>query len=900
MPISGSPSRDLGELAELLLACSPRPSTARAAGPSTATSPFSSWSEASAWSSDDQRVGRGAAVLPAVLGPGERLDLHRRSAPSRAARSSASARRGGCCPCRRSASRRRGTAPGSSRGRSLRTLPTSSCPSITSLIPTGGRPSQARSAPTCARMFDFVSAAPRPKIAPSRSVASNGGDSHFASSPRRDDVVVRVEQHGRRARRAPGSRRRRSAPCPAARASRRARRRRSRNSSHDRVERLEQRGVRLLRVAGRRDRGDRDELRQLVLELRHERRHARCRGCDVHISSWSGGRRRRPLRSMIHEPRRAGQVEPFVAPRARADDPRLAGFTRGRADRRAHRPPVLGQLARPRKMFSTPPGRRRFRRATDAFLLVPALLALARARPRLPAVALRAVARRVPRRASRPGSIRSGGSLYDALVALGGRLGLAALVTRRVLVVAAAAVASLGVALAVTVVSGRIALGRWPDARRPPAPAGRRLELRRAPRRRVRCRRSSSSLRTSSVRCSARSLGARPRPRRRAPGAGRAAERDVTAFASRSRRDDRPARLRHLGRSSRVVGGRRRARGARRPGQATSQPADRQPAGVFVARGEDAEGRSLLVKVYGRDAYDTQLLEKAWRTLLYQDESPRVRRQPARGGRVRGAADAARARSGSRDAGGRDRRDRLVGGRAARAPRRDPPARRACPQTSSTTRSSRGPGRRSLRSRRARIAHHRIDPETLVLVGGRSGSSTSTAREPSPPGRISFVVDRAQLLADDGLPRRASSARSTRRGGARRRGRSPSCSRTCSPPPSARALQAPAEAGEVDVDDLRTRAAEAVGVEAPELDASCVGSPGGRAVQVALLALAVSTLIGALAAGWTTRSSARTSTTPLGVGRARRPSSRSCPRLDPGDLDARLGSGTACRSSPST
>ena len=40
--------------------------------------------------------------------------------------------------------------------------PTSSWPSMTNFMPTGGRPSQARSAPTCATMFDFVSAAPRP------------------------------------------------------------------------------------------------------------------------------------------------------------------------------------------------------------------------------------------------------------------------------------------------------------------------------------------------------------------------------------------------------------------------------------------------------------------------------------------------------------------------------------------------------------------------------------------------------------------------------------------------------------------------------------------------------------------------------------------------------------------
>ena len=40
--------------------------------------------------------------------------------------------------------------------------PTSSWPSITTLTPTGGRPSHARKAPMCMRMFDFVSAVPRP------------------------------------------------------------------------------------------------------------------------------------------------------------------------------------------------------------------------------------------------------------------------------------------------------------------------------------------------------------------------------------------------------------------------------------------------------------------------------------------------------------------------------------------------------------------------------------------------------------------------------------------------------------------------------------------------------------------------------------------------------------------
>ncbi len=47
-------------------------------------------------------------------------------------------------------------------GNVVSALPISSWPSITTLIPTGGLPSQARSAPTCTRMFDFESALPRP------------------------------------------------------------------------------------------------------------------------------------------------------------------------------------------------------------------------------------------------------------------------------------------------------------------------------------------------------------------------------------------------------------------------------------------------------------------------------------------------------------------------------------------------------------------------------------------------------------------------------------------------------------------------------------------------------------------------------------------------------------------
>ena len=46
--------------------------------------------------------------------------------------------------------------------------------------------------------------------------------------------------------------------------------------------------------------------------------------------------------------------------------------------------------------------------------------------------------------------------------------------------------------------------------------------------------------------------------------------------------------------------------------------AERQVAGVFHIGGVDSEGRRLLVKLYGRDAYDTQLVARLWRRLWYR------------------------------------------------------------------------------------------------------------------------------------------------------------------------------------------------------------------------------------------------------------------------------------------
>jgi uncharacterized membrane protein YbhN (UPF0104 family) len=50
--------------------------------------------------------------------------------------------------------------------------------------------------------------------------------------------------------------------------------------------------------------------------------------------------------------------------------------------------------------------------------------------------------------------------------------------------------------------------------------------------------------------------------------------------------------------------------------------AELQPKGVAFLRAETPQGRPLVVKVYGRDAWDGQLLTSTWSYLWYRDEAP--------------------------------------------------------------------------------------------------------------------------------------------------------------------------------------------------------------------------------------------------------------------------------------
>ena len=275
------------------------------------------------------------------------------------------------------------------------------------------------------------------------------------------------------------------------------------------------------------------------------------------------------------------------------------------------------------RIFSSSPEDERFRRATDILLLVPAFVALAILVAAYPPGhferALGALLRAIPSWLDPAGAF-----LYDLLVAGAIALGVTALVARRLLILFQA-IASLVLALVISVVAARIAVGHWPDV----ADAA---------------------------------WGGPGSPR--FPGVRLAESAAVVLAIS-------PHLVQPLQRSSRwlvVVGfvgaltvevaapsgyaaglliaivaaaGVRLAFGtsAGLPGIAdvaaslaelrvpveSLELADRDRAGVVVVRGAQPDGRGVLVKVYGRDAYDNQLVEKFWHRLWYRDAGPGLR-----------------------------------------------------------------------------------------------------------------------------------------------------------------------------------------------------------------------------------------------------------------------------------
>jgi uncharacterized membrane protein YbhN (UPF0104 family) len=494
-------------------------------------------------------------------------------------------------------------------------------------------------------------------------------------------------------------------------------------------------------------------------------------------------------------------------------------------------------------VFASPRRQRRYRRATDVFVLVPSLLGLLVLIAVFPPSALeRSLIRLL---AALPGWLDPLWEiLYDTLGLLAVSLAVLAVAARRPAVLTQA-VASVALAVAITSVSARLAVGTWPDLD----------EI-------ARLRVDESTFPVLRVALAATIVLAvvphlvRPLQRlvrwvlvlglaggvliEAAAPSGTLAAFFVALVAAAVVRlafgtsaghpeaDDVVAALRELG--VEVEG---------------LEPADRQPAGVFVARGLSSAGEPLLVKVYGRDAYDTQLLEKVWRTALYADDGPRLRRSRLEAVEHEALVTLLAQRAGVRT------RDVLVAAESSTGDAvivfRD--ASRSL--ASSVAEGGAAPDDGALARAwstvvglgQARIAHHRIDPHTLVTFGDEIGL-VDLDRATIAPRPEQFLVDRAQLhatLAALAGVDRAVAAASAAIGPEGLAPLLPYLQPAGFGPELSRALE---RAG-VEVDDLRDATAAVAGVEAPAL-VRLRRVTWSTIVQVALLALAVSAVVGYL------------------------------------------------------
>lgn len=271
------------------------------------------------------------------------------------------------------------------------------------------------------------------------------------------------------------------------------------------------------------------------------------------------------------------------------------------------------------------------------------------------------------------------------------------------------------------------------------------------------------------------------------------------------------------------------------------QPAARQPAGVFIARGEDPDGRALLVKVYGRDAYDTQLLERLWRTLWYRGDGKRVRLS-----RLQAVQHEALMTLLARQA-GVTTRDVIIAaesstGDALLVERDTAVAFDTLAGDVGDETLAEGWGALE-RLGDARIAHLRIGPGTVGTIGGEVGlldfdSSTVAQRTDQ------LMTDRAQMLATTATV--AGSDRAVRAATDALGADGVTALLPYLQPAAFNAsLRRAMRAADLDTDALRARAAESAGAEVPQL-IQLRRITWWALIQVALLFFAVSAIVGAL------------------------------------------------------
>jgi glycosyltransferase 2 family protein len=271
------------------------------------------------------------------------------------------------------------------------------------------------------------------------------------------------------------------------------------------------------------------------------------------------------------------------------------------------------------------------------------------------------------------------------------------------------------------------------------------------------------------------------------------------------------------------------------------EQAERRVAGVFHVRGVDTDGRPLLVKLYGRDAYDTQLLARLWRRLWYRGSGRAIPR-----GRLESAEHEAFVTLLARNAGLATREvvtagatlgdDALLVLRGGAEPLATLAPERLDDELLA------GAWRALELLDELRIAHQQIDPETVALVSGEVGL-VELGEATVAPDAHGLAADRAQLLMTGAClvgGERALAAAVRALGADGVEALLPYLQSAAFSPSLRRALKA----AEIDVDDFRAQAAATIEAEAPEL-VKLRRVSWRAALQIALLSLASYAIVSA-------------------------------------------------------
>jgi uncharacterized membrane protein YbhN (UPF0104 family) len=267
----------------------------------------------------------------------------------------------------------------------------------------------------------------------------------------------------------------------------------------------------------------------------------------------------------------------------------------------------------------------------------------------------------------------------------------------------------------------------------------------------------------------------------------------------------------------------------------------RQTAGIVRLTGADADGRPIRVKLYGRDAADNQRIARIWQSISYRHQGPAVGSSGLHAVEREAFVTLLARRAGivSLDvvtAGATAGDDALLvlAGDATPFSSLDPgivddallhAAWDALAQLAEL-----------------RIAHQQLDLETLVVIGGDVGFVDFGGATVA-PHESQLDVDRAQLLAATAALAGQSMAVAAAVDALGADGVA-----SLLPYLQDAALSAPLrkaiDASGVEVDELRARAADAVGTEAPDL-VKLRRVSWRSAIQIALLGLASYTIVSA-------------------------------------------------------